>query len=184
MSATLVIEYDRVFDPVKDSHWKLLDSSGSFLACLMYTWVSSAIHLLYLKRPVLGLKWSTKVGRLGLHCPYGLQITRISTVLSACQMQVRKTIDVLQRHINLTSYLWKLDNASGFCRVPTLCFHQCTSVDACYSALAAIGSPTNNFCPDSHNMDHLAIREVKLLPARVTAMETESDPRALDALQA
>lgn len=68
--------------------------------------------------------------------------------------------------------------------VLTPCVFTSVLLLTCYSALAAISSPTNNFCPDSHNMDHLAIREVKLLPARVTAMETESDPRALDALQA
>lgn len=96
----------------------------------MYLWISPSISLLDLKRSVIGLKWSIQIGRLGLHCPYRLWITRMSTVLRACQMQQeRKSVDLLQKSTNLTNCLWKLDYASGFSRVHTLCFHQCTSVD-------------------------------------------------------
>lgn len=75
--------------------------------------------------------------------------------------------------------------ALGFCRAHILCFHQCTSVDAYYIDLAPIcSSQTTSVQIHTSNIDNPAITEVKLLPASVTAMETESDPRALDALQA
>lgn len=132
MSATLVIEYDRVFDPAKDSYWKQLDSLGSFLACLIYTWVSPTIHLLYLKRSVLGLKWSREVGKLGLHSPLWAANNQDKRCFK-CMSDASEKKHVLQRHINLTNYPWKLDNASGFCSAHTLRFHQRTSVDVLLS---------------------------------------------------
>lgn len=129
VSAMLVpqwIEYDTALDPEKG----YLFSSGVFQVCLMCIWKSPSISLLDFRRSVIGLRRSIWTGMLGLRCPYRLWITRMSTVLRAQQMQqVRKSSDILQKSTNITDCLWKLDCASGFFRVRTLCFHQRTSVD-------------------------------------------------------
>lgn len=147
-----------VVDPLKDSYWKLIDSSGSFLACLRYTWVSPAIHVILEE---ISVRFKMKHGSWKSWTALPLQ--------AASNQDKRCFKGMSDAREKKTHKPHKLSMKARLClrflqsSHPLFSSLQYTSVDACYSALAATCAPTNNFCPDSHNMDHLAIKGCKRL---------------------